>query len=304
MIPIVFVLSLFLLPGAARAEEAPAKKIEPNPAPGEKLIQRFCIHCHSDAAVKRGNLKPWRELVEPLTQEEFHERVVEGVPPVMPGFPELAPLHTASMYAYLNQPAAQAEARSDTGATVEGADRPAGTAVEGAEAPPGGLEEQLSSELRCTCCGKPVASCSCGMVPRIRADISRLIGQGLEEGEIKTAMAKKYGQKILPIADMTETLPPEHFQKVADAYATAKLIPDTLEQVTCFCPCYKAGHANLLDCYKDKHAAGCKICLDEALVAGELSEEGKSDEEVVRTIHEQFRPRARPARRPPAPQAE
>jgi hypothetical protein len=142
------------------------------------------------------------------------------------------------------------------------------------------------------------------MVPKIRADISLLIGQGLEEGEIKTAMAEKYGQKILPIADMTETLSPEHFQKVADAYATAKLIPDTLEQVTCFCPCYKAGHANLLDCYKDKHAAGCQICLDEALAAGELCEEGKSDEEVVRTIHEQFRPKARPARKPPGPRAE
>jgi hypothetical protein len=301
MIPIAFMLSLVLLPGAARAEEAVAKKIEPNPAAGEKLIQRFCVYCHSEAAVKRGNLKPWHELVEPLTEEEFHERVVKGVPPVMPGFPELAPLHTASMYAHLKEVAAHAEATSDTGASPDG---PAGTEVAAADSPPGGLEEQLSSELRCTCCGKPVASCSCGMVPRIRSDISLLIGQGLEEGEIKTAMAEKYGQKILPIADMTETLPPEHFQKVADAYAAAKLIPDTLEQVTCFCPCYRAGHANLLDCYKDKHAAGCQICLDEALRAGELSEEGKSDEEVVRTIHEQFRPRARPARRPPAPPAE
>jgi cytochrome c553 len=106
MIPIAFMLSLVLLPGAARAEEAVAKKIEPNPAAGEKLIQRFCVYCHSEAAVKRGNLKPWHELVEPLTEEEFHERVVKGVPPVMPGFPELAPLHTASMYAHLKEVAA------------------------------------------------------------------------------------------------------------------------------------------------------------------------------------------------------
>ncbi|MDE2181213.1 MAG: hypothetical protein KGJ40_10280 [candidate division NC10 bacterium] len=43
--------------------------------------------------------------------------------------------------------------------------------------------------------------------------------------------------------------------KLAETYRIAKEAPELLEQMPCYCGCYKsADHRNNLDCYADRHA--------------------------------------------------
>lgn len=53
------------------------------------------------------------------------------------------------------------------------------------------------------------------------------------------------------------TLDPERFVgKAALAHRVAREIPDTLDQLYCYCECDKhSGHKSLLSCYTDGHAA-------------------------------------------------
>jgi hypothetical protein len=53
------------------------------------------------------------------------------------------------------------------------------------------------------------------------------------------------------------TLDPARFVgKAAQAHQIAREIPDTLDQLYCYCECDKhSGHKSLLSCYTDGHAA-------------------------------------------------
>ena len=53
------------------------------------------------------------------------------------------------------------------------------------------------------------------------------------------------------------TLDPDRFVgKAALAHRVAREIPDTLDQLYCYCECDKhSGHKSLLSCYTDGHAA-------------------------------------------------
>ncbi len=53
------------------------------------------------------------------------------------------------------------------------------------------------------------------------------------------------------------TLDPARFVgKAARAHQVARAIPDTLDQLYCYCHCDKSiGHKSLLSCYTDGHAA-------------------------------------------------
>lgn len=84
-----------------------------------------------------------------------------------------------------------------------------------------------------------------------------------------------------PLASLKPTLPPEQFTgKVKKAYQVAKEIPQTLAQLPCFCYCDSIGHKSLHSCYEDDHATGCTVCVDSALIASELKQQGVSDSEV------------------------
>ena len=83
------------------------------------------------------------------------------------------------------------------------------------------------------------------------------------------------------------TLSPELLGKsaAAKAYQVAKEIPGVLAQQPCFCHCDRAsGHRSLVDCYRDDHAAGCLICIKEALLARKLHQEGMSDADIRKRI--------------------
>jgi len=73
------------------------------------------------------------------------------------------------------------------------------------------------------------------------------------------------------------TLDPGRYTgSTAMAYAAAREIPEVLDSLYCYCDCEKHfGHKSLLTCYVDEHAAYCDICIDEALMAKQMHDEGK-----------------------------
>ncbi|HEY7545304.1 MAG TPA: PCYCGC motif-containing (lipo)protein, partial [Blastocatellia bacterium] len=66
----------------------------------------------------------------------------------------------------------------------------------------------------------------------------------------------------------------------------------TIDKLHCFCECAESPrfqHKTLLTCFTDNHAAGCGICMKEALLAGELKEKGAPDTEIVSMVESMFR---------------
>jgi len=81
------------------------------------------------------------------------------------------------------------------------------------------------------------------------------------------------------------------------AYEAAHAIPATVDKLHCFCECAESPrfhHKTLLTCFTDNHAAGCDICIKEALLASELKHKGASDEEIVRMVESMFRTEGHP----------
>jgi hypothetical protein len=72
------------------------------------------------------------------------------------------------------------------------------------------------------------------------------------------------------------TLDPQAFQGEArEAYRIAKKRPDLFMKLHCYCGCDRMrGHRNLLDCYRGRHAASCKICIGEAQDADDMARHG------------------------------
>jgi hypothetical protein len=80
--------------------------------------------------------------------------------------------------------------------------------------------------------------------------------------------------------------------QVKPAYAVARKIPATIDKLHCFCECAESPqfkHKTLLTCFTDNHAAGCGICIREALIASDMKQKGASDDEIVATVHSMFK---------------
>jgi hypothetical protein len=73
-------------------------------------------------------------------------------------------------------------------------------------------------------------------------------GSGRSPGNVVPALARR---------ETRPTLDPALFVgKAALAHRVAREIPDTLDQLYCYCECDKhMGHKSLLSCYTDGHAA-------------------------------------------------
>lgn len=95
------------------------------------------------------------------------------------------------------------------------------------------------------------------------------------------------------LRSLKPTLAPEQFTgKVREAYQVAKEIPQTLTQLPCFCYCDTIGHKSLHSCYEDDHSAGCTVCVDSALMASELKQQGLSDAEIRDRLITKYNSRA------------
>jgi Protein of unknown function with PCYCGC motif len=110
--------------------------------------------------------------------------------------------------------------------------------------------------------------------------------QGAQGAQGSTAASKvripAHFTEAPPLASLGPTLSPAQFTgKVKQAYQVAKEIPQTLAQLPCFCECDRSiGHKSLHSCYEDEHAVGCGICLDSALMASNLKQQGIGDTEI------------------------
>jgi hypothetical protein len=62
-----------------------------------------------------------------------------------------------------------------------------------------------------------------------------------------------------------------------EAYTIAARIPDVLDGLFCHCECHeREGLRSLLECYEEDMATTCAICQSQAILAGELHDQGKS----------------------------
>jgi hypothetical protein len=86
------------------------------------------------------------------------------------------------------------------------------------------------------------------------------------------------------------TLDPALFEgKVHDAYLAAARYPAVLVQLHCYCGCDKVeGHRSLLDCYRDRHATTCPVCIGEALMAAKMTGDGAPVEQIRDAIRTRY----------------
>jgi hypothetical protein len=86
------------------------------------------------------------------------------------------------------------------------------------------------------------------------------------------------------------TLDPKQFEGPArDAYRIARERPDLLVNFHCYCGCDRTlGHRNLLDCYRDRHAASCAICIGEARDSYDMSERGSTVDQIKDTLRARY----------------
>lgn len=117
------------------------------------------------------------------------------------------------------------------------------------------------------------------------AQADSLVGQQAAAQEKQaTQRTPPYYESLEDVREIPKTLSPEKFDDPTrkQAYQIAQDDPKLLMQLPCYCPCDdpQVGHKSLLDCFVDKHAAGCGICTSEALRAARLKKEGVSIQDI------------------------
>jgi hypothetical protein len=71
------------------------------------------------------------------------------------------------------------------------------------------------------------------------------------------------------------------YPRIRQVYEMAARIPHVLDGLYCHCDCSKhSNHRSLLTCFQDDHGAGCDVCLTEAALAYQMTQEGKSLKEI------------------------
>lgn len=93
---------------------------------------------------------------------------------------------------------------------------------------------------------------------------------------------RENGLRIIPSGrnDASAVLDPEQFEnpEVRHAYWAATRIPETLNQLYCWCGCENRGiHRSNLQCFEDRMGANCDVCVGTAEIAYEMVQEGVTD---------------------------
>ena len=78
--------------------------------------------------------------------------------------------------------------------------------------------------------------------------------------------------------------------RAAETYALAAEIVSVIDGLYCYCLCRETfGHYSLLDCFKSDHGAGCDVCLAEVELAYQMTEEGRSLDDIRQQIDVRYR---------------
>lgn len=80
-------------------------------------------------------------------------------------------------------------------------------------------------------------------------------------------------------ADASHVTPPELFDhpRAKAAYAIAQAIPETMNQLYCWCGCIERGMRRALECFESNHGANCDVCLGTAEIAWAMTQQGVTD---------------------------
>ncbi|MGK5091552.1 CYCXC family (seleno)protein [Deltaproteobacteria bacterium TL4] len=121
-----------------------------------------------------------------------------------------------------------------------------------------------------------------------------LLGQSAETG-IYHGLSHNHNVMLNPssyrLREKKPVLNPMQFQfeKQIAAYEAARKYPEVLDQLYCYCACDKSiGHKSLLSCFADNHASMCGVCMDEALLAQEMTLNGKPVNEIADAIDKTY----------------
>lgn len=76
----------------------------------------------------------------------------------------------------------------------------------------------------------------------------------------------------LAVTQQKQFPPDDYLRKILVAYGVANDHPELLEGLPCYCPCELYGHGGVIDCYRSQHAAMCSVCMDIAVMAGQMYE--------------------------------
>lgn len=92
-----------------------------------------------------------------------------------------------------------------------------------------------------------------------------------------------------PKGPLPETMSPSEFSDPLSQnlyrMASNPKLKRILYQEPCYCGCDKhAGHTSLLDCYVDRHGAGCDVCRKEMVFANDEMHKGKTAAQIRKEI--------------------
>ena len=107
---------------------------------------------------------------------------------------------------------------------------------------------------------------------------------GQEASHHPTPRIDAHASHVMPATRYAST------PQVAETYTMAAEIVSVLDGLYCYCLCRETfTHYSLLDCFKDDHAAGCDVCMDEAILAHEMTQQGRSLDDIRTAIDAQYR---------------
>jgi Pyruvate/2-oxoacid:ferredoxin oxidoreductase delta subunit len=125
--------------------------------------------------------------------------------------------------------------------------------------------------------------------------VAFLAGQAIAQSKALAAeMAQQWLLESKDRVETKKTLEPNLFSRdmyAVSAYRVAKEIPDVLDKLFCYCYCAsnpRFKHKSLLTCYTDDHAAGCGICIKEALTAKTMTDKGKTPAQIASMIRDTY----------------
>lgn len=74
-------------------------------------------------------------------------------------------------------------------------------------------------------------------------------------------------------------------QRVRTAYEAAKKYAHVLEEIYCYCRCKEnIGHRALVECFETDHGSNCDVCMNEAVIAARMTQEGRTPKEIQTAI--------------------
>jgi len=143
----------------------------------------------------------------------------------------------------------------------------------------------------------PVVKCFCFLYPRISIMRRYLLLIALLLGCSRAESPREPAQEPVVQAPSTQVAPdaagtnkvlnPAGFtdERVRKAYEAAKQYAHVLESIYCYCRCKEnIGHRALVECFETDHASHCDVCMNEAIIAARMTQEGKTPKEIQKAI--------------------